>query len=63
MGQILSGGGFILLSEIDQSRQHLVCEQTGLFSTLHDDNGIVEKCKINEVTQVHNEFRNQYNRE
>lgn len=28
-----------------------------------DDNGIVEKCKINEVTQVHNEFRNQYNRE
>lgn len=41
MGQIVAGGGFILLSEIDQSRQHLVCEQTGLFSTL-DDNGIVE---------------------
>lgn len=34
MNQILAGGGFILLSEIDQSRQHLVCEQTGLFSTL-----------------------------
>lgn len=24
MGQILAGEGFILLSEIDQSRQHLV---------------------------------------
>lgn len=62
MGQILAGEGFILLSEIDQSRQHLVYAANWLvFNT--DDKGIVEKCKINEVTQVHNEFRNQYNRE
>lgn len=62
MGQILAGEGFILLSEIDQKQAAFGMRANWLvFNT--DDNGIVEKCKINEVTQVHNEFRNQYNRE
>lgn len=64
MGQILLWWRFYFIVR-NRSKQAAfgLCEQTGLFSTLHDDNGIVEKCKINEVTQVHNEFRNQYNRE
>lgn len=62
MGQILLWWRFYFIVR-NRSKQAAFGMRANRLVFNTDDNGIVEKCKINEVTQVHNEFRNQYNRE